>query len=150
VAGTCSEVLGASVVDRGCISSTFWASGVSTAAAASVVASEVVPIAVSILGASSETLVDFFSGDFERPRDLNWEVSRRPRLSFLGVGGLNSASSVGAVSVVAGAGSEVSAVAAAASPFVRFDDVALSLLFGSRPAKILCRLVLTSGVVVVG
>lgn len=66
------------------------------------------------------------------------------------MGGLNSASSVGAGSVVVGAGSEVSVVAAAASPFVRVGDVALSLLFGSRPAKILCRLLLTSGVVVVG
>lgn len=71
MAGACSEVLGASVVDRGCSFSTFWTSGVSTAAAASGEASEVDPIAVSILGASSETLVAFFSGDFERPRDLN-------------------------------------------------------------------------------
>jgi len=64
------------------------------------------------------------------------------------VGGLNSASSVGAGtdSEVVGAGSVVSVVAvgAGASPFV----IGLSLFLGNKLAKILCRLFLTSGAVV--
>ena len=69
------------MVARGSTDSAFLSSTAAVAAAA--VASGVVPIAVSILGASSETLdALFFSGDFERPKDLNWEVNRRDRLSF--------------------------------------------------------------------
>ena len=59
---------GASVVVSG--SSAFAVSG--SVGAVAVPGSGVVPIAVSILGASSETLLSLpLSEDFERPRDLN-------------------------------------------------------------------------------
>jgi hypothetical protein len=56
---------GASVVDSG-------SSSVFAAVSVAVVVSGVDSMAVSILGASSETLVAFpLSGDFERPNALN-------------------------------------------------------------------------------
>jgi hypothetical protein len=134
------------VVAKGSTVSAFFSSTAAAAAAGVVVvASGVVPIAVSILGASSETLdALLFSGDFERPKDLNWEVNRRDKLSFFCIGGLNSASSVevgaGAdVGSVVEAGSDDSATTGA-SPFGRAVEVDLSLVLGNRPEKILCRL----------
>lgn len=107
--------------------------------------SGLVSIAVSILGASSETLdcsVDLL-GDFERPKDLNWDVRRRLRLSFLGVGAMAPVSvTAGVSSVVGAAGSVVSAtVSVGTSPFVTGAVVAgagagvLSFLPVSRPPK---------------
>jgi hypothetical protein len=114
---------GASVVDRG---STI------TGVASVEVAAGVDSMGVSILGASSETLVAFpaFSGDFERPKDLNWEVSRRTRLSPRSVtAGLNSASSVsGAGTSSAGVASSVVSGTAGVSPFVTGAGAALSFL----------------------
>ena len=130
------------------------ASGSAAAGGASDVAAGVDSMGVSILGASSETFVAFpvFSGDFERPRDLNWEVNRRARLSFRSVtGGLYSASSVvaGASSVVVGC-SEGSAWPAGVSPFVTGAGAGFS--FRGKPMKKDWRLdfSLTSGVVGAG
>ena len=77
------------------------------------------------MGASLGTLeVSFFSGDFDRVRFLNPEVSRRPRDPFREVSAglvseaaarVSSAASPVASSVVSGAGAEDSA---AGSPFV--------------------------------
>lgn len=123
---------------------------VSGAAAAGVssVAAGVDSMGVSILGASSETLAALpFSGDFERPRDLKPEVNRRVRVSFLGVGGLYSASSAGAsaISVEAGSTTTGAGVDSEASPFV----MGVLSFLGSKPAKMLARLlgfsVLVSG-----
>jgi len=118
-------------------------SGAAAAAGVSSAGAGVDSIGVSILGASSETLAALpFSGDFERPRALKPEVSRRVRVSFLGVGGLNSASSVAGaagVSVAAGSTAAGAGVDSDASPFVR-GVLSLVSFFGSKPAKMLARL----------
>ena len=130
--GTSTDVVGASVVDRG--SSSFFDSATG---------SEVDSMGVSILGASLETFEALsFSGDFDRVKFLNPEVNRRPRDSFRGVSGLVSevgagVSSVGAVvvviSAVSGAGAEVSAVAS--SPFVRGAGAEVVVSFFPRSAR---------------
>lgn len=105
-------------------------------------------MAVSILGASSETLVAFpLSGDFERPNDLNCDVNRRPRPSFLGVSGLVSEVVAGVSSVGTTASDEVGSVVSVCSPLVTGVGVALSLVsfFGIRPENRLPRFFSFSG-----
>ena len=113
-----------------------------------VVVSGVDSMAVSILGASSETLVAFpLSGDFERPNDLNCDVNRRPRPSFLGVSGLVSVVAAGVSSVVTTASDVVGSEVSVCSPFVAGAGVALSLVsfFGIRPENRLPRFFSFSG-----
>lgn len=105
-------------------------------------------MAVSILGASSETLGAFpLSGDFERPNDLNCDVNRRPRPSFLGASGLVSEVAVGVSSVGTTASEVVGSVVSVCSPLVTGAGVVLSLVsfFGIRPANRLPRFFSFSG-----
>lgn len=131
--GTSTVVVGASVVDRG--SSGFAGSDVDT-------------MGVSILGASLGTFeVSFFSGDFDRVRFLNPEVSRRPRDPFREVSAglvseaaawVSSAASPATSSVVSGADAEDSA---AGSPFVMgVAEEDLSPFFPRSTSNTLARL----------
>jgi len=118
-----------------------------SAASVAVVVSGVDSMAVSILGASSETLVDFsLSGDFERPNALNEDVNRRPRPSFLGVSDVVAA---GVSSVVATASDVVGSVVSVCSPIAVGAGVVLSFVsfLGLKPAKMLFRFFSVSGLV---